>query len=135
MKAAIEKPLTLEDVAEHFEQWRGSKKKGERIPEKLWREAIGLVGIYGVSQVTQTLRLSGTDLNKRRGILETGKRRQGADGQRAFVEVDRALVDEAVVPAAPAVWMELERPDGLRLRIQPTRGADLLALVDRFLGV
>jgi len=47
----------------------------------------------------------------------------------------QTLVDEAVVPAAPAVWMELERPDGLRLRIQPTRGADLLALVDRFLGV
>jgi len=29
--------------------------------------------------------------------------------------------------------MELERPDGLRLRIQPTPGADLLALVERFM--
>jgi hypothetical protein len=30
--------------------------------------------------------------------------------------------------------MELQRPDGLRLRIQPTGGADMLALVDRFMG-
>jgi hypothetical protein len=31
--------------------------------------------------------------------------------------------------------MELERPDGLRLRICPTDGIDMLALVDRFIGV
>ena len=67
MKAPIESPLTLEEVAEHFAQWRRRKKKGERIPEPLWSEALGLVGTYGVSQVTRTLRLSGTDLNKRRG--------------------------------------------------------------------
>jgi hypothetical protein len=30
--------------------------------------------------------------------------------------------------------MELERPDGLRLRLRPTGGADMLALLDRFLG-
>jgi hypothetical protein len=30
--------------------------------------------------------------------------------------------------------MELERPDGFRLRIRPTDGADMLALLDRFLG-
>ena len=28
--------------------------------------------------------------------------------------------------------MELERPDGLRLRIGPGSGADLLAVLDRF---
>jgi hypothetical protein len=135
MKAPIESPLTLEEVAEHFEQWRRNKKKGKRIPEHLWSEAVGLVSTYGVSQVTRTLRLSGSDLNKRRGIAATSKRRQGAGGKTAFVEIDRALVDRAPGPEAGAVWMELERPDGLRLRIQPTRGADMLALVDRFMGV
>jgi hypothetical protein len=34
--------LALETAAEHFEQWRRNKKKGERIPEKLWSEAIDL---------------------------------------------------------------------------------------------
>ncbi len=133
MKAPIESPLTLEEVAEHFEQWRRSKKKGGRIPEQLWSEAIGLVGTYGVSQVTRTLRLGGTDLNKRRGIVGTGNRRQNPGGKTAFVQIDPVLVDQAPGPEVSAAWMELERPDGLRLRIRPTGGADMLALVDRFM--
>jgi hypothetical protein len=134
MNVPIESPLTLETVAEHFEQWRRNKKKGERIPEQLWSEAIDLVGRHGVSQVTRTLRLSGTDLNKRRGIIGGGKRQPGCGGKTAFVELNPGLVDQALAPQATAAWMELERPDGLRLRIQPTGGADMLALIDRFMG-
>lgn len=135
MKAPNESPLTLEEVAEHFEQWRRSKKKGERIPQQLWSEAIGLVDTYGISQITRTLRLSGTDLNRRRGIVGTGKRRQHAGAKTAFVEVDPALVDQTLGPKAETLWMELERPDGLYLRIRPTGGADMLALLDRFMEV
>lgn len=135
MKAPIESTLALEEVAGHFKQWRSVKKKGERIPEHLWNEAVGLVGSYGISQVTRTLRLSGTDLNKRRQRIDAGQRRQGSAGKMAFVEVDRVLVDQALEPQAGAAWMELERPDGLRLRIQATRSADMLALVDHFMGI
>ncbi len=135
MNTHIESTLTLEEAAEHFEQWRRRKKKGERIPEQLWREAIALVSTYGVSQVTRALRLSGTDLNKRRGIAGTGKRRQGPGGKAAFVEVAPELVDQTLGPEAGTAWMELERPDGLRLRIGPSGGADMLALIDRFMGV
>jgi hypothetical protein len=134
MKAPIESPLTLEEVAEHFEQWRLSKQNGERIPEQLWNEAVSLVDTYGVSQVTRTLRLGGRDLNKRRGMIEAGQRQQCPSGKTAFVEIDPVVKGRAPGPEASAVWMELERPDGLRLRIQPTGGADLLALVDRFMG-
>ena len=134
MKAPIESPLTLETAAEHFEQWRRNKKKGERIPEQLWSEAIDLVGRYGISQVTRILRLSGTDLNKRRGIVGTGQRPRSQGGKGAFVEP--AVVERAVggSSASAAAWMELERPDGFRLRIRPSGGDDVLALVDRFLG-
>ena len=134
MKAPIESPLTLEEVAEHFEQWRRGKKKGERIPQQLWREAVGLVDTYGVSQVTRTLRLSGRDLNQRRGILGDGQRRQSGDGKTAFVEIDPVVMDQALRPEPGAAWLELERPDGLRLRIRPSSGAELLALVERFMG-
>ena len=135
MKAPIESPLPLEAVAEHFEQWRRNKKKGGRIPEKLWSEAIDLVGDYGVSQVTRTLRLSGTDLNKRRGIITTGQRRRSQNTTAAFAEIEPAVVEQAVGPSTSvAAWMELERPDGFRLRIQPSGGADMLMLLDRFLG-
>jgi hypothetical protein len=135
MKAPNKSPLILETVAEHFGQWRRNKKKGERIPEKLWSEAIDLVDRYGVSQVTRTLRLSGTDLDKRRGIVGTGQRRRSQHTTAAFVEIEPAVMERAVESSASAAaWMELERPDGFRLRIRPTGGADMLALIDRFLG-
>ncbi|MCP3879155.1 MAG: hypothetical protein GY701_12315 [Sulfitobacter sp.] len=134
MNAPIESTLTLEQVTEHFEQWRNRKKNGERIPEQLWNEAVSLVDIYGVSQVTRTLRLGGSDLNKRRGMVEASQRRQGPSGKTAFVEIDPVVMDQALAAQASAAWMELERPDGLRLRIRPTGGADMLALIDRFMG-
>ncbi len=133
MKAPIESPLTLEEVAAHFAQWRKHKKNGERIPEQLWSEAIALVGTYGISQVTRTLRLSGTDLNKRRGVIGGGKRRGGSGAKTAFVEVAPVLPDQAPGPEVSAAWMELERADGLRLRIRPSGDADMLALIDRFM--
>ena len=135
MKTSIEASLTLKEVARHFKQWRSVKMKGERIPDHLWSEAVGLLGTYGVSQVTRTLRLSGTDLNKRRGIIVADQRRQGSDGGTTFVEIDPTFVDQALRPEATAAWMELERLDGLRLRIHPTQSADMLTLVERFMGV
>jgi hypothetical protein len=135
MNARIDPTLTLEEVARHVEQWRSSKKKGERIPQRLWNEALGLVDTYGISRVSRVLRLSYAELNKRRGIIEAEQRRQEPGEDTAFVEINRALLDQAPGPDATTVWMELERPDGLRLRIRPTHGVDMLALVERFMGV
>jgi hypothetical protein len=135
MNAHIEPTLTLEEVAKHVEQWRSHKKKGERIPQGLWNEALGLVGDYGISQVSRRLRLSYTELNKRLRIIEAEQRGQAPSAETAFVEIERALVDQAPEPRGAAVWMELERPDGLRLRLRPTHGVEMLALLDRFMGV
>ena len=135
MNAAVTRRLTLEEVAEHFAQWRSHKKRGERIPEHLWREAMGLLGVYTVSQVARTLRLGGRDLNRRRGMLASAQPTSGAEEETAFVEIDRALVGETLRGGAPATVMELHRPDGLRLRIEPASGAEMLVLLERFLGV
>ena len=136
MNAAIESPLTLEEVAAHFERWRKHKKKGERIPEQLWKEAVSLVESYGVSQVARTLRLGGRDLNRRRQMIQANRTAQssGEETETAFVEVDPTVMEQAPESPAGALWMELERPDGLRLRIRPSAGMDLLGLIDCFLG-
>ncbi len=131
MNARIESTLTLEEVAEHFERWRRNKKKGDRIPQPLWDEAIGMVEPHGVSRVTRTLRLSATDLNKRRGIVGTRQRRQAAVAEAAFVQIEQTPI---AAPDTEAQWMELERPDGMRLRIRPSQGVDMLALLERFMG-
>jgi hypothetical protein len=133
MNARIESTLTLEEVAEHFEQWRGSKRKGDRIPEQLWSEAVGLVRSYGVSRVARTLRLGGQDLNKRRGIVKTGGSKGATGGETPFVEMEPVVMDQAVGPESAAVWMELERGDGMCLRIRTAQGVDMLGLVERFM--
>jgi hypothetical protein len=133
MQALIEHPLRLEAVAEHFEQWRATKRKGERIPEALWREAVALVDTHGVSQVSRVLRLGGSDLNRRRGVKGAGKRRQRV-GKTPFVEVERAsLPGVDVSPPSGAICVELERPDGVRLCIRSEQELDLAGLVGRFL--
>ena len=133
MKARIESTFTLEAVAEHFERWRSNKRKGERIPEQLWSEAVDLVNSYGVSRVARTLRLGGRDLNNRRGMTEAARNEEATGGDTSFVEMDPVLMDQAVGPESASVWMELERADGMRLRIRAAHGVDMLGLVERFM--
>ena len=127
--------FTLEEVAEHFEDWRRQKRRGERIPEQLWSEAIALVEAYGLSQVTRRLRLSGRDLNKRRGLLGSGRRRRRAEAPATFVELAPEVVVQAQRRQSTPGCLELIRPDGLRLRIEPGDGIDARAVLKRFMGV
>jgi len=128
--------LTLEEVAAHFEHWRREKKKGERIPDQLWSEAIALIEGYGLSQVTRRLRLSGRDLNKRRGMPGSGRRRaRRAEAPATFVELTPEVVMQAQRRQSTAGCLELIRPDGLRLRIEPGDGIEPHAVLERFLEV
>ena len=128
--------LTLEEVAVHFEDWRREKQKGERIPDQLWSEAIALVEDDGLSQVTRRLRLSGRDLNRRRGIVGSGPRRaRRAEQPAAFVELAPEVVAQAQRRACTPASLELIRPDGLRLRIEPGDGMDARTVLERFLEV
>ena len=127
--------LTLKEVAAHFEHWRREKKKGERIPEQLWSEAIVLIEEHGLSQVTRRLRLSGRDLNKRRGILGSGRCRRRGEAPATFVELAPEVVAQAQRRQSTPGYLELIRPDGLRLHIEPGEGIDARAVLERFLGV
>jgi len=135
--ATLARPtFTLEEVAEHFEDWRRQKHRGERIPEQLWSEAIALVEAYGLSQVTRRLRLSGRDLNKRRGPPGSGRRRaRRAEAPATFVELTPEVVVQAQHRQATPGCLELIRPDGLRLRIEPGEGIDPRAVLERFMEV
>jgi len=126
-------PLTMEEVAAHFEDWRRQRRRGERIPEQLWSEAIALVADYGLSQVTRRLRLSGRDLNRRRGIVGSGRRRRRAEQPAAFVEFVPEVDVQTQRQQSTAVCLELIRPDGLRLRIEPGEGIEPRAVLERFM--
>jgi len=135
MKTLTNPPLALLEVVEHFQRWRSSKQKGERIPERLWIEAIGLVPEYTISQVCRALHLCATDLKRHQSELSSGKEVAAACSDHSFVEIDRAIVDQTIKPSVSPGLMEIERPDGLRLRINPTNSADMLVLMTRFMEV
>ena len=74
------------------------------------------MGVYRVTQVSCTLRLSSTDCNKCRGIIGAGRSREATGSETPFVEIDPVVMNQALGPDVTAAWMELERPDGLHLR-------------------
>jgi hypothetical protein len=136
VKLAQSRALTLEAVVEHFEAWRREKKKGERIPDDLWSEAIALLSDYSVSEVVKTLRLCGADLRKRQATFSASKSLQRPRSEMPFVELDRTLMGEAepLRQTVKPVLIELERADGSRVRIrQALSSAETLALVERFM--
>ena len=127
--------LPMAEVAVHFEAWRAQKRRGERIPEQLWSEAIALVKDYGLSPVTRRLRLSGRDLNQRRAILAAAD-----DGPacRGACEVRRIRAGGGCANAAPAVHAGLPGADPPRragLRIEPGDGIEPRAVLERFMEV
>jgi hypothetical protein len=50
-----------------LDTWRQSRKRGERIPEPLWKAAAGLVQTHGVGRVCVALKLNYYDLQRRLG--------------------------------------------------------------------
>jgi hypothetical protein len=136
MKSAQSRVLTLEEVAEHFEQWRSHKKQGERIPQRLWSEAIGLLCDYPISRVLSTLGLCGTDLKKHQAQLNDTQSTPDAGSGMAFMELEASLIEPTNLrPVEASLVIELQRPDGLRLRVESANTSDLVVLAERFMGV
>lgn len=55
----------IENVRRQFQNWRSTRNTREPIPDRLWKAAIALCRVHSVSQVSQCLKLSYTDLKKR----------------------------------------------------------------------
>ena len=135
MKTAVKATLSLEEVAKHFEQWRSTKSRGERIPQRLWSEAVGLLEVYSLLQVTRALRLDWAKLKQHWRSLDCRKDSERIGGAMAFVEIDASAGDQNLMPSPGGVAIELERADGLRLRLPRAERADMLAVLERFMGV
>ncbi len=135
MKSAQSRALTLEGVTEHFDQWRSHKRKGERIPQQLWSEAIGLLCDYPISRVVSTLRLCGTDLKRHQAQLSDTKSTPDASPGMAFMELEARLIKPSLRPVEASLVIELQRPDGLRLRVESANTTDLVVLAERFMGL
>jgi len=75
---------TLEEVQGQFQSWRAQRKKGQRIPEELWKAAIGLYSHYSIYKIARALRLDHMDLKER--INRIGKGKLPAKHEPHFIE-------------------------------------------------
>ena len=101
----------LTHLTQHFAQWRQSRRTPRgRIPHGLWAQAVALTATLSVTRVAHQLGLTPHALKKRRAAL-TGMAAPLPPAQVPhFVEVAAAW-------RTPATEVEIQRPDGARLRI------------------
>jgi hypothetical protein len=118
----------LDQLAGQFEHWRRTRSHpAERIPKRLWKQAAALARVLPYSRVAQHVRVSPSDLKKH---MTTPRDSQSATSPR-FVEVPPLLAGS---PATQVIEMELERPDGARLRLRYSEATSSVAtLVQAFL--
>jgi hypothetical protein len=118
----------LERVGDQFATWRSGRKAGERIPARLWEEAVKLATKHGVSRTATTLKLDYYSLKKRLDQREVraDSRSPGA----AFVELPASIS----LPMAGEYSIELEDGRGASMRVTIKGGGvpDLIALSRSF---
>ena len=117
----------LEALRERVIAWRSKKKRGGRIPEKLWGEAVAVAQRAGVSPTSRLTGFSYTDLKKRVSATPSVPE---ATAPPNFVAIE---VPSAAPDARLAV--ELTRADGSKMRIETDANhLNVRAMVESFLG-
>jgi hypothetical protein len=135
----------LHFVRTEFEAWRARRIGRTRIPESLWTAALALLDRYPLTLICRELRLSPTQLRKRRAA-DNQKLQQRQQPQQAFLELSsRALPtpkrsarsgasDSAHPLTDGACRVMLERADGSRLSLTlPLEWMRIEALCTSFL--
>jgi hypothetical protein len=123
----IQAEAALQQLAEQFSQWRQSRRtpRGPRIPDTLWTEAVRLVQVLPHSQVAKALGLKPHALKRRCAVMD-GTPTPSPSAPR-FVEVTAPW-------SRSTTEVEIQRPDGVRLRITYSdHSPTLLSLLQTFL--
>lgn len=121
----------LAELADQFAQWRQTRQPHEPIPPRLWSQAVALTARLPYSQVAKRLRLNRTALKNRCLARPEMDPAEVSPPAPAFVEVTGVAV--AAAPVSPPVLIEIERPDGARLRLHAAASLPLAPVLRVFL--
>jgi hypothetical protein len=117
-------------LAQQFTQWRQSRTTPRgRIPKPLWVQAVTLAQVLPCGRVAKQLGLTPQALKRRRDALCNMPALPPSPHAPHFVEVTTSW-------RSPTAEVEVQRPDGTRLRIIYSEAAPLLVpLLQTFLEV
>jgi len=114
LKKIEEVGAAIEPLRKRLDRWRaGHKGRRLGIPDELWREAVKAAKRYGVSSVTQVLRLDYRNLKGRLKSQGSCEARPARKTVPTFVEL-RSPVGSGVKQNA----IEFQRPGGSKVRIE-----------------
>lgn len=85
-EAAIGVEADLARARREFERWRLRRRRGERIPERLWEAAVEVAHAHGVSKASLALHLDYYGLQRRLAARTPEGRRRPRSAAR-FVEL------------------------------------------------
>ncbi len=109
----------LERDKERFAEWRSQKRGREAIPDELWRIASAHIPTLGLNRVAQEFHLDFSRLREKAqqsGVsLPTRRDRVVRSREVAFQELP---LDRMLLTPPSGLCLVLERPDGMRLRIE-----------------
>ncbi len=119
----------LRHVTEQFAQWRQSRTTPRgRIPKSLWAQAATIAQVLSCGRVAKQLGLTPQALKRRRDALSRPPALTPPPHAPHFVEVAPAW-------RSPTTEVEIQRPDGTRLRITYSDAAPtLVPLLQTFLA-
>ncbi len=106
----------LLQLKQRFEQWRGVRKVGQRIPAQLWDGAVSAVAEHGACRVAGELHLDYKVL-KRRVALAAGNAPGTAVAPR-FVELFAPAVATKPSPSHPQCVVEMDNARGAKMRVE-----------------
>jgi hypothetical protein len=118
----------LSHVAQQFTQWRQCRTTPRgRIPPPLWGQAVALTQVLPLSRVAKRLGLCPQRLRKCGGGKAVAAGTPTSPGSPPFVEITPAW-------RSPTAEVEVQRPDGTRMRILSSASSPPLAqLLQTFL--
>jgi len=113
--ALVPGTLSLDEVGRQIENWRRLRPHRTMMPEDLWQAAAAVARTRGIHPVARALRLDYYAL----------KRRLDSRAAAAFVEV-------TACPPPAECLVEMEHPDGGRMRLRLSSEDALVRLGEAF---
>lgn len=122
-------PEGVEGLAAELRVWREQRRRGQRIPERVWRGAAKAARRHGLHPISQALKLDYYQLKRR---VDEAEGRRGGEGQEVFAE----LTALAAGRGEASCVVELEKGNGAKLRVSVSDAAtvDWCRLKEAFLG-
>ena len=112
--------MNMNQDKQRFAEWRAQRKHRQPIPENLWQLACNNIPALGITRVAREFRLNITRLRMKAlqaGIIRSKQKRQKTvrPEKVSFQEIS---LNNMFIPPIAISGLVLERPDGLRVRIE-----------------